>query len=100
MPNCYALKHKDTATPNLSGNAQFIAIDEAMCAAFGVKPDPVTWYADWENRVGISLATGKSLESVRLWLLECGYSSTDPLIAAVCYLRNNYTVDCWYQHKH
>ena len=91
MPNCYVLIAKDPEVTNLKHNAQFIAIDERMCEHFGVTPDDEKWYCDWENWIGVSLATGKTWEDLK----ELHKDSTN--LPVIEWLAEHYDVDCWYQ---
>ena len=44
MPNCFCLQRKFDPEHK---NVQFVKIDEEMCAAFGVTPDPIKYYRGW-----------------------------------------------------
>ena len=91
MPSCYRLIAKDGTKP-LPGNKNFIAIDEAMCKHFDVTPDENLWYQNWENVIGISLATGKTWDDIlaKDWLDE-------ETKEAIKWLADRYEPDCWYQ---
>ena len=39
-------------------------VDNAICAHFGVEPDPVQWYNYWYVTVGFFLAMGKDYDYI------------------------------------
>lgn len=44
---------------------KFNAIDDEMCAALGVEPDPVEYHKFWYDTIGFSLACGQSWDQIR-----------------------------------
>ena len=82
MPNCYSLTPKGADQPE-----RLIAIDEKMCAHFGVTPDPVTWFKNWENIEGLGFAMGFDFARQR----EINPDRAD----IIDWLEANYTVDAW-----
>ena len=94
MPNCYSLAPKaDSGAPDLRGNKQFIAIDEHMCEHFGVTPHEERWYLDWENRVGLSLAVGRTWDDLR----NDQRVDDEDFLDVLDYLEGHYEVECWAQ---
>lgn len=49
-----SLRHKETGA--LYTGAALVQVDEMLCAALGVEPDPVSWHAGWMDWIGFSLA--------------------------------------------
>lgn len=99
MPNCYVLKNK--VGESLTGNAQFIAIDEAMCKHFGVDPDADKWYYNWENLFGIGFATGRTYEDIRGYVrAEKGLPDdwTKRVIEILDWMEEHYTIEAWFQN--
>lgn len=92
MSHCYRLVSKVGET--LKGNEQFYAIDKAMCENFGVEPDPVHWYGNWENLFGQLFAMGMSFEQVRKILVERLPQDTKSL-EILNWLDENYEVEAW-----
>lgn len=60
MPAYLQLFPKGSNTP-----ARFGQIDDAMCAHFGVTPDPNQYYRFWYDIEGFGLATGHSFDDMR-----------------------------------
>jgi hypothetical protein len=58
-----------------------------MCAHFGVTPDPVTWYQNWENIEGLGLAMGFSWDKMR----EINPDRKE----IIDWLEANYDADAW-----
>tara|TARA_R110000772_G_scaffold2022_2_gene6786 strand:+ start:203 stop:478 length:276 start_codon:yes stop_codon:yes gene_type:complete len=75
----------------LEGLAQFIQVDELICTLLRVKPDPVKWVGNWENKFGIGLACGKSWDDLRNGLEVDDDLSLDILDI----LESHYTVRNW-----
>lgn len=63
MPN--VLKLRDRATGRVFENRGLIEVDNDMCAAFGIEPDPVTFYEGWVDNIGFRLACGQSFDDLR-----------------------------------
>lgn len=89
MPSVYVLKKKD-GRMSLKGNKQFIRVDEELCEHFGVEPHDVNWYQNWENNIGVFLATGKTFQEI----LEHDWLDDDQK-AAIRWIEANYDVDAW-----
>ena len=84
MPNCYQLTPIGATQP-----AKLVDVDEAICAALGLKVDPVLWAMNWENIEGLGFALGYSMDKIR----EIDPSpEREPLRR---FLEQNYTVDAW-----
>jgi hypothetical protein len=75
----------------LKGNAQFIQVDELICTVLGVKPDPVKWVGNWENKFGMGLAFGRDWDYLRN-ILEV---DDDLGLDILDILESNYTVHSW-----
>ena len=75
----------------LEGNAQFIQVDELICDKLGVKPDPVKWVGNWENKFGMGLAFGRDWDYLRN-ILEV---DDDLGLDILDILESNYTVHSW-----
>ena len=86
MPNCFQLVSRVDGEP-----AKLVAVDNAMAAAFGEVPDPVVWFRNWYNCLGLSFATGKSIEETK----ELFPDDADLLD----WIDEHYTVDAWAEQK-
>ena len=63
------------------------AVDNAICAHFGVEPDPKLWYQYWFDTVGFFLACGKDYD----WIVR-----EYPERQALCkFLAENYEISNW-----
>jgi len=89
MPNFYVLKNK--VGDSKKGNAQFFAIDEALCEHFKAPVHPEKWFRDWENCVGVALATGKSWDYLR-----DTFKGDPEIVQVIDFLDEHYDVDCGY----
>ena len=49
-----SLRCKETG--KLFAGSGLILVDEAMCRAAGVEPDPVNWFDNWMDTIGQTLA--------------------------------------------
>ena len=83
MPAYFTLTKKGETEPST-----FIAIDEAMCARFGVTPDPVKYYRAWYYIEGLGLAMGHDWNKLR----EINPNRAD----IIDWLEENYTPNAWY----
>lgn len=88
MPNCFQLISKATNEP-----AKFAEIDNELCAAFGVEPDAVKFYAGWYDIVGLAAACGKSFDDMR------EIFESPEILRVIDYLDARYTTTSWYQHN-
>ena len=66
----------------------FVAIDEAMCAHFGVTPDPDRYYRNWYNVEGFGLAMGHDWDKLR----KINPDRKD----IIDWLEENYISDAWH----
>ena len=83
MPACFTLTKKGETKPST-----FVAIDEALCAHFGVTPDPDLYYRSWYDIEGLGLAMGYDWNKLR----EIN-PDRKPIID---WLEENYLPDAWY----
>ena len=49
-----SLRHKETGA--IFTGSDLIKVDEMLCAALGVQPDPVSWHMGWMDWIGFCLA--------------------------------------------
>lgn len=89
MPACYALSRIGDETDTY---VKLVTIDEEMCAFFGVTPDPVLWFRNWENTIGLGLAMGHSWDKIR----EV-FADSPRQIEVVNWLEANFKPHAWYQ---
>lgn len=82
MPNCFTLTPKGETEP-----ARLAAIDDAMCAHFGVAPDPDKYYQFWVDCEGLALACGKDWT----WMRE----NFPERVGIIDWLAEHYTPDAW-----
>lgn len=83
MPAYFTLTKKGETEPS-----RFIDIDEALCAHFGITPDPVKYYRAWYDIEGLGLAMGMTWDKMR----KINPDRTD----IIDWLEDNYTTDSWY----
>lgn len=82
MPACFCLFPKGSDTP-----ARLADVDEAMCAHFGVTPDPVRYYQGWYDIEGLMMALGRDWDYMR--------ANFPDRAAIIDWLAANYTSDAW-----
>ncbi len=82
MPNCFTLTPNGATEP-----AKLAAIDELMCAHFGVTPDDDKYYRGWVDMEGFALAMGRDWA----WMKENFEDRHDIIL----WLESNYTPDCF-----
>lgn len=82
MPNCFTLTPNGEAQP-----ATLSAIDDAMCAHFGVEPDPKLYYWGWVDIEGLALALGRDWAWMR--------ANFEGRNAIIDWLEANYTPDAF-----
>ena len=83
MPAYFTLTKKGETKPST-----FVAIDEALCAHFGVTPDPNLYYRSWYDIEGLGLAMGYDWNKLR----EINPNRKD----IINWLEENYISDAWY----
>ncbi len=81
MPNCFQLSRPGV------GPVALQTIDEEMCKHFEVPCDPVRWYREWYNIIGLGLACGKSFEQLRNILPQH--------LDIIDWLDSQFTADAW-----
>ena len=92
MPACFKLIDKTTNEP-----VEFVKIDEALCATFGVPVDPDKWYQDWYDGIGLCLASGATFDKIR-----DVYNEEPPIIEIVeiiDWLSARYRADSWHESR-
>lgn len=73
-------------------------IDNDLCAALGVEPNPVNFYAYWWDIIGLSLACGETLDQLAEYYTQG--DEADPTYATIAmWLKDNYTAEAYYQPK-
>lgn len=82
MPNCFTLTPNGGTEP-----AKLAAIDDAMCAHFGVVPDAEEFYRGWVDLEGFALAMGRDWNWMR-----ANFERRDEIIT---WLESNYTPDAF-----
>ena len=72
MPLEVNLHLKDGSTAGMTRKQCYIAIDEALCAYYGVDPDPIEWYRHWANIVPVVLAFGleRPAQELYQWFID------------------------------
>ena len=83
MPAYFTLTKKGETKPST-----FVAIDEALCAHFGVTPDPNLYYRSWYDIEGLGLAMGYDWNKLR----EINPTRKD----LIDWLEENYLPDAWH----
>ena len=83
MPAYFTLTKKGETKPST-----FVAIDEALCAHFGVTPDPDLYYRSWYDIEGLGLAMGYDWDKLR----EINPNRKD----IINWLEENYLPDAWH----
>ena len=95
MPNCFQLTRKNEKEPS-----KLTLIDEEICKHFRVAPDPVKWFHNWYDIIGLSIAMGDELGSEKLRANTEKYLDINPQIMEVLsFLEENYTSCAWHAHK-
>lgn len=59
MPLYVNVHLNDGSTQGLDRKQAFIKVDEALCAALGIEPDPVEWYRHWADFIPLIMASDK-----------------------------------------
>ena len=85
MPNMIQFISKRTNEPE-----KFAAIDNALCAHFNVTPDPVRYYFNWYNCLGLACACGHGFDTLR--------NDFPELLPIIDYLDANYAINAWHSH--
>ena len=88
MPACFQLFPKGSDEP-----ARFSAIDDAMCAHFGVQPDAARYYRYWYDIEGFGLAMGRTFDDMRQRDEEA--PPEESRRAIIDWLDEHYTADSW-----
>lgn len=66
-------------------------IDAEICEHLGIELHPENWCVNWYNTIGFSLALGCDwAEVTEIW------GDRPDWLRVIEFLRENYTVDCWY----
>jgi len=65
MPNCFSLTRKGESKP-----CELQQVDEQIREHFKAPPDPVNWFRNWYNTLGMDFAFGKSPESIQKEVLD------------------------------
>lgn len=94
MPNCFQLALKGEKEPQ-----RLNAIDEAICAHFGVEVDEVKWYKNWYNTIGLLLACGKSFAEIDEIFAKNDDEHSRALRDINDFLGTFYTAKAWYSPR-
>lgn len=86
MPSCFSLTKRGHNRPS---NLQ--DVDRDICEHLGVKVDPMNWYSNWYNTIGLSLAIGHSFEKIKEFFPERAQ--------VIDFLEQNYDVNSWKEFK-
>lgn len=92
MPNCITLTRKGEKEP-----MNFGKVDDLVCEALGVQPDPVKFYRSWYDIIGLGIALGDTLPKMRAKF--AADPETPELAKIAAFLDDNFTTDAWYQPK-
>ena len=57
-----------------SGPITLSQIDNEMCDAFGIVPNPETYYHQWVDTIGLMLSLGKSFDTI---IRQCNEAVTE-----------------------
>lgn len=87
MPVCFQLIDKTT-----NRAAVLPEVDNRICKELGVEPDPVKYYLQWYDAIGLRLALGTSFSQLRE---EWKEYPPDPLDAVLDILERDYTPNNW-----
>jgi hypothetical protein len=68
----------------------FVRIDDLLCQHFGVDPDPVKWYHDWYNWIGVGLAFGASFDKLRK-----AYVNDETALSIINWMDMHYVANTW-----
>lgn len=88
MPNCFTLTRLNKPE---EGPVSLTKIDEEMCKHFNVECDPVKYYCEWYNTIGLMLAIGRTFEEI----FEI-FEGSERTIEIAKWLQANFTTDAWY----
>ncbi len=86
MSACFSLMKKGESEPT-----HLHAVDEEMARAFGEEPDPVKWYKNWYNTIGLAIACGQDLDQMAR---ECEQDMPS-WTAIIRWLQANYEFNAW-----
>jgi len=94
MPNCYQLIDKltDEIVP-------LTEVDSMLCKHFGVKEHDRDWFCNWNNRIGLDLAMGKTLDSLRQeyptkdWYKD--HEDLETLLKIIDFLEEKFYAHAW-----
>jgi hypothetical protein len=88
MPNYFKFTKKGELKPTL-----FADIDNELREHFGAPADPVKYYYQWYDVIGLGIAMGQSWDDLRTKICyDC-----PELLAIINYLEDHYTAEAWYQ---
>ena len=89
MPNYFALTPKGETE-----RASLQEVDDLLCAAFGVQPDPELWFRNWYNTIGLGFALGHSPARIReIWAEDA------PRTEVLDWILARYDVEAWYEGR-
>lgn len=86
MPVCFSLTKKGESEPT-----PLQTVDEELSRAFGEDPDPVKWYKNWYNTIGLAIACGRDLDRMAN---ECK-EDMPAWTAIIRWLQDNYEFSAW-----
>lgn len=95
MPNYFTLTPIGSKEP-----AKLTEIDKAMCEALGVKLHPKKWCHDWYNWAGEAFSVGMTYQQIGEAILKNeDISDRATYLSVIAFLKDRYTIDCWYQPR-
>jgi hypothetical protein len=81
---------------DLSGKPEaFETIDAKVCAAFGVAPDAVDFYAGWLPAIEFALSQGKDWDGIRAAVSPLRVRMFPDLPRVIGWLQERYTPKAW-----
>ena len=96
-----SLRHKETGA--IFAGADLIKVDEMLCAALGVEPDPVSWHMGWMDWIGFSIAvrSDKSVaDALSHHMVPSQFGDPDPDSLAICnWFIASFDGESYHQHR-
>ena len=93
MPACFNLTKKGATEP-----AKLALVDEEICQHMGVEVHPSHWCLGWYHIIGLAIACGHELGSLKIHELvaRCDEGDpTQPRKRILAFLEANYTSNNW-----
>lgn len=86
--NCYQLFR--VTDPTRIAPLVLQDVDTELCKAFNVPVDPIHWFRNWHNIIGLCLACGQTFQQI-----AADESWSDDTRELAAYMDRHYLVDAW-----